>query len=132
MKTFTESAFESIEKAHAAGQVFAEFCTKWGDKLPRELFHHSFDGQAYYIYSHLNILCRTSADRDKALAFIGDALGRDGWTSEEDRHNRGFTWSKVVDGIQIKIIGAEVLPPVTASPVPPSKFPLQLADAIPA
>jgi hypothetical protein len=108
-----------------------EFAAKFGEQLPAVACGCmvSYDG----IPSVTLYTGNTSDDKDKALSLYGDVFGRDGWMAEESQTYRGtFNWSKTIDGVPVTILHAEQLPPKpTAIPVPPSKFPIQLADAAP-
>lgn len=71
------------------------------------------------------------AGRDKVLAAVGDALGRDGWTKRRDRNYPDrWNFSREIDGIKVEIEGAEInRMEDTPIPVPPSAFPLMIEDS---
>lgn len=64
-------------------------------------------------------------------ALVGDALGKTGWTKEEEKysHPRTINWIKNVDGFKVKICGCETLSDIDNAPVDPKSFPLQLTEA---
>jgi hypothetical protein len=68
--------------------------------------------------------------RAKVLCAIGDALGREGWTKEEDSmRSSTFKWKREIDGVRVEIESAEPIPErKTGIPVPPSAFPILIKD----
>lgn len=71
-------------------------------------------------------------DRNKALTLYGDLFGRSGWEMTPSCMNRNsFDWEKTIDGVKLVIYGAEAFPERDRRvPVPPAKFPIQIADTV--
>lgn len=73
-------------------------------------------------------LAPDQAGRDKVLATVGEAFGRDGWTAKFDNYSRNYNWRKDMDGVSINIDGAEKSTMPESFSVPPQKFPIMLED----
>ncbi len=102
------------------------FLDSYGSKIPDGLGNISLYNRAEFavMLSH-----RANSDRDRALQVVGDIFGREGWTAKPEYGGQSFDWTKEIDGVRLNIYGAETLPKLEPMPVPPSKFPLQLADS---
>lgn len=102
------------------------FADKYGDKLPEGLASIS----VFSTGATCSILTGWSEEnRIKALALVGDVLGRTGWTQTLGYDRTHYNWDIVIDGIKVHIDRAEQVPAEReAQPVPPTKFPLQLED----
>lgn len=119
---------EKAAKFTAAAATLAAFLERYGDQLP--------DGIGYVSISHEAIpecnlgTGNTPDDRNRSLALVGDVFGRDGWEGEMRYNRDGYNWTRTILGVLVTIQNAEMMPPpVPKMPVPPHKFPLQLADA---
>ena len=78
-------------------------------------------------FSGMGVFCYDWC-RDKILTEMAALFGADGWiaTVKEMKIN----WSKSVDGMRIKIHDAKRMPKESTSyPVPPTDFPLQIANS---
>ena len=111
-----------ISTAHAA---LVDFVAAYGDKIPDGLGGLSIN---YDVPNFTVSLHRDQENRLRGLQAMGDIFGRDGWRAEPSYDARSFTWMKSVKGVSIAIYGAETLPKLEPMPVPPSKFPIQLAE----
>lgn len=117
---------QSIEQTHIGVQIATAFAKKYADKLPEDLGSLFISDSNVHCTVSLSHSWITAEDRAKALTVLGDIFGRDGWLAKSDGHL--INWSKKLDGVALSIIGAEWMPE-HSTPVHPSKFPLQLADA---
>lgn len=123
---------ETVSRAHAELVLAEIFVLKYGDKLPDGLggfwtgsFGTSFD---------IALRSRSDDDRQKALTLLGEVFGRAGWLATMNQSGygfHGFDWSKTVDGVKVKIEGAQRFDQPESFPVDPRSFPLQLEDAQP-
>lgn len=79
----------------------------------------------------VNLCHRNDDDRNKALAHMGEVFGRSGWEAKLNvSYNfHGFAWTKTVDGVRVKIEGAQKIDQPQSFPVDPKQFPLQIEDA---
>ncbi len=72
---------------------------------------------------------RVESRREDA-ALLGEVFGKSGWVRSIDPYGNGqsFMWTKVVDGIEIKIANAEDLE-LNGTPVPERAFPVLLENS---
>lgn len=113
-------------KIAASNALLAAFADKFGDKLPEGLagFSKVSDEPRLFISTGWN-----DADRQRSLALVGEVFGREGWTQELSYDRKTYNWKREVDGVQVHINSAEIVPvEKNDQPVHPAKFPLQLTD----
>ncbi len=98
------------------------------DGIPANVFTVDLAGSKPRISVHM-FVAPDAAGKDKLLGYVGQAWGTAGWTRSDTFSRRNaFDWKKELDGIELTIYEAETLEPISA-PVPPSKFPLLLAES---
>lgn len=98
-----EDKFVVIEKCLA---TLRAFLAKFKEQIAPFEFHAYESSGAPHIYFDCTY---NNKDQQKNIA---TALGKEGWEREKDNFTCGrINWSKVVDGVEIKITGAEHLNP---------------------
>lgn len=110
--------------------VIAElFVVKYESKLPEGL--GSFYVGGFGAHYDVNLSYRDRDQRNKALSHLGEVFGRAGWEAKISGGYQfhGFDWTKEVDGVRVKIEGAQKIDQPQSFPVDPKQFPLQIEDA---
>lgn len=94
-----EDKFAAVEKCLA---TLRAFIAKFKEQIaPFEFHAYESSGTP-----HINFDC-TYGNKEQQKN-IANALGKDGWTRERDNFTCGrINWSKVIDGVEVKITGAE-------------------------
>lgn len=104
-------------------QLVSVFLERHGDK--------KIDSDGQFLLNsvpRLVIGCWES-NRQTVLAEFGDAFGRNGWTRELSYNEKEYAWKKIVDGVEIYLVAAEIIPPPQKpEEVSTKEFPLQLTN----
>lgn len=66
------------------------------------------------------------SDRDEVLNEAAEAFSPEGWTESAGSSKGTMNWSKKLGDVELRIINANVLPPVVERPVKPAEFPTLL------
>jgi len=120
---------KAIQEARTGLEIAEIFVSKYDAKLPEDLGRlYILCGTAQY---DVGLRGRTEEERNTALAYLGDTFGRGGWEANVSTgyNFHGYDWSKKVDGVYLKIEGAQPTGQPQSFPVDPKQFPLQLEDA---
>ena len=107
--------FTTIERANVRLQLATKFAEKFAHLMPENF------GTLYPDVSMFAIVTSIPSTKDENMRLAGDVFGTDGWT-DDGRH-----WTKEVDGIKVKLLGAGGNDEIPARPVKASSFP-QLAN----
>lgn len=123
--TMTKLA-QSIERCRTQLAVAELFALKYDSKLPDGL--GSLWTGSFGTRFDISLRGRSQSDRDKALSLLGEVFGRGGWEAKISFNHDYFDWSQRIDGVEIKIEGAQPTGQPKSFPVDPKQFPLQLED----
>lgn len=121
---------QAIAECRAALEAAEIFLLKYESKLPEGLGSLYVGG--FGAHFDVGLMHRNDEERNKALAYMGDTFGRSGWEAKlvtGYSQFDGFNWTKEVDGVRVKIEGAQKLDQPKSFPVDPKQFPIQLEDA---
>lgn len=121
---YLKSEIETLQSFFDTALAFAD---KYGDKLPQGLASISVFSTGAMVTISTGW---SEENRVKALALVGDVLGRTGWTQTLGYDRAHYNWDITIDGVKVHIERAEQVPTEReARLVPPTKFPLQLEDS---
>lgn len=102
------------------------FLTKYDSKLPEGLGTIIVNNDSVVFI--VMLYRRAAYDTNKALTVLGDVFGRADWQAQMNYSHDAFDWSKVVDGVTLRILNAQTIDQPKAFPVNPNQFPIQLAE----
>lgn len=66
------------------------------------------------------------SDRDEILNDAAEAFSPEGWIESEGANKGTMNWKKKLGDVELRIVNANVLPPVVERPVKPAEFPALL------
>jgi hypothetical protein len=115
---------EQIDGILTASKKLLDFSHRIGDSEEASIFSLSAENggtATVYFFSHI--------DRDKALSFIGEKLGREGWMKKLD--GCAYTWTKNFLGVGVMLYHVQQLNSLPVMLVDPTEFPIQLEDVNP-
>jgi len=96
-----------LQDARNALECGELFFLKYHAKLPQDLGCLYVGG--FGAHYDVSLKHRSRDDRNKALAHLGEVFGRSGWEAKMSTGYQfhGFDWKKEVDGVWVKIEGAQ-------------------------
>lgn len=108
-------------------QIMADFVAKYGAAIPDGLANLSCSTKPRL---SIDLDYQDAKNTERALATIGEIFGRSGWTSKQNAYKSNHRdWEKTIDGVFIKVDGAEKFPAAEERLVAPVEFPLMLTEA---
>lgn len=117
-----------LDRIASTVQILADFVGKYGEKIPDGLATIALGAKPSFT---IDLDFASPEDRERALAIVGDILGRNGWEAKQSTYKyNSINWMRDIAGVACRIDGAEMLPPIMDHLVDPKEFPLMLEGGV--